>query len=146
MSGQQEPVHWLAELDSLADKAAATLAHSVERVLRPVGVAVAEALKCPVGAERAWIVHWLVGDGAATSEAAAKIMLAAMRCRSLPGGLVYLMMVVKRANHQANLTVASIVAGRAATVAADSASHSGDARKSLLRRRRPALQIPGVRL
>ena len=99
MSGQQEPVRWLAELDSLADKTAATLAHSVERVLRLVGEAVAEALKCPVRAEPAWIVHWLVGDGAATNEAAAKIVLATMRRRPLPRELVYLLVVVKRANH-----------------------------------------------
>ena len=87
--------------------------------------------QCPVHAEPAWIVHWLVGDGAATNEAAAKIVLATIRRRPLPRELVYLLVVVKCANHQANLTVASIVAGRAATVAADSASCWGDARKSV---------------
>ena len=130
MSGQH-PVRWLSELDTLADKTAGTLAHSVQRVLRPLGEALAAALECPPGSQRPWLVHWLVGDGAPTNEAAAKIVLAEVRRQPLPGGLLYFMVVVKCANHQANLAVSSIVALRAATVAADSAERSGEVRKSV---------------
>ena len=118
----QQPVRWLVELDTLADKTAETLANSLQRVLRPVGQAISEALDCPPHAQRPWLVHCLVGDGVSTNEAAAKILLAALRREPLPGGLTYFLVAVKCSSHQANLAVGTSVSGRAALIGAASAA------------------------
>ena len=119
-------VRWLVELDPLADKTGATLATSLERVVRPLGQIVGEAFASD-GALRPpiWLVHFLVGDGASSNEAAAKILLSSLRRDRLQGGVVYFLAVVKCANHQANLAVSSVVVGRAATVGASSSAPIG---------------------
>ena len=119
----QLAVRWLVELDPLADKTGATLATSLERVLRPLGQIVGEvfasdgALRPPI-----WLVHFLVGDGASGNEAAAKILLSSVRRDRLQGGVIYFLAVVKCSSHQANLAVSSVVAGRAAKVGACSSA------------------------
>jgi len=121
---QSQPgVRWLVELDPLSDKTAATLATSLQRVLRPLGETVGEVFASN-GAmrQRPWLVHFLVGDGASTNEAAAKVLLAWVRRDPLPNDLRYFLIVIRCASHQSNLAVSSVVAGRAALVGATSSA------------------------
>ena len=125
-SRSQAPVRWLVELDPLADKTAGTLATSLERVVRPLGRIVGEVFASG-GAmrQRSWFVHFLVGDGAPTNEAAAKLLFSWMRRNPLANDLKYFLVVVKCANHQANLCVATVVAGRTGLVGAASSAPIG---------------------
>ena len=71
----------------------------------------AQGVLDPTGVQK-WFAHILVGDGVATNEAAARIVLAELKRRPLEGGFRYVMLVVKCANHQANLAIGSAVGGR----------------------------------
>ena len=110
----KEPVHWPAELHPLADKSAKVLATSLHTTLRSVVDSVCPALGSVATSDRPWLIHWLVGDGIGTNEAAAKILFAWLRNQTLPGRTRYFVVVVKCANHQANLVIGSVVSGRIA--------------------------------
>ena len=108
----------LTELDALADKTAATIATSLLATLRGVASSTASVLAEKLDARQTdlWFLHVLVGDGIGTNEAAARRVLAAVRRQPLAPGLRYMLMVVKCANHQANLVVGSAVHGLAAKI------------------------------
>ena len=121
----QQPVRWLADLHPLADKTAKVLATSLHRILREVAEPVCTALGSLHLSHRAWVVHWLVGDGIRTNLAAAKILLAWVKAQPLPHRVRYFLLVVKCANHQANLAITSVVTGRVAIAGCRLESHSG---------------------
>ena len=113
-------LHVPTELDALSNKTARVLATSLLRVLLPVIETVSAgytAVASAVGAPEQWFVHMLVGDGVPTSQAAAKIVLAYMR-QHKPASLRYFMFTTKCALHQAQLSAASAVSGRAAALGA----------------------------
>ena len=105
----------------------------VTGVAKQVGASLQPATSAADAPDRAlapaliWFIHLLVGDGVATNEAAAKILKSWFQRDPLPDGLVYLLMNVKCANHQANLVVGSVVAGRAALVGTNVCSGFGSA-------------------
>ena len=70
-------------------------------------------------------MHWLVGGGISTNETAAKILLAWMKKQPLPAGVRYFLVVVKCANHQANLAIGSAVSGKTALVGTRCAGRLG---------------------
>jgi len=110
-----QPLRWLTELHPLSDKTARVLATSLNHVLREVAQTVGASLvTSPTPGHAPWLVHILVGDGISTNEAAAKIMWAWVQKEPLAHGARYFIILVKCANHQANLVVASAVTGRAA--------------------------------
>jgi hypothetical protein len=123
-----QPGHrWLCELHPLGDKMASTIATSLRQVLQAVVGAVADGFGAQRPASAPWLMHILVGDGVASNEAAARVLLAWVRRDGLPQGLRYFVVVVKCASHQANLVIGSSVAGRAALVAAQQSASLGDA-------------------
>ena len=64
-----------------------------------------------------WFVHIIVCDSVSANEKAAQLLLARYRKRG-PANTTYFVMLVKCANHQANLVVGSAVDGHAATIGA----------------------------
>lgn len=64
--------------------------------------------------DQVWFVHILVGDGIYANGAASRILLAKARAAQVAPGFLYFVMVVRCANHQANLVIASMVEGPAA--------------------------------
>ena len=135
-------LRWFCELHPLANKGAKVLATALHIVISDVAKQVGAALKSSTTAASApedtsaagapapapiWLMHVLVGDGVGTNEAAAKILLSWFQRSPLPDGLVYFVMNVKCANHQANLVVGSVVAGRAALVGTNVCSGFGSA-------------------
>jgi len=121
----QETLPWPTELNALGDKGARVLATALDQVMRPVATLVGECFVQKLGMDRPWFLHILVGDGCKTNEAAAKVVLALARGEPLPHGLRYFLIVVRCASHQANLAIASAVAGRAASAAAFNAAGLG---------------------
>ena len=84
------------EIDALADKTAATLATTFELILRALALSIFPAAidrqpqaprfdagEQPQSPTPIWFTHVLVGDGIATNEAAAKLLLAMLRARAL---------------------------------------------------------------
>jgi len=114
----QAPLRWLEELHPLADKTAPTLATSLRKVLEPVSDAVGSVLARRQAGQKPWMVHILIGDGASTNDAAAKVLLSWAEKSPLHPDLRYLLIVVKCSSHQANLAVAAAVSGRAALASA----------------------------
>ena len=110
------PMRWFSDLHPLADKSAKVLATSLLTILRQLEGPVCEGMASAKTTERPWFVHWLVGDGISTNEAAAKVVLAAIQAHPLKGHTRYFLMVVKCANHQANLVIGSVVSGKASIV------------------------------
>ena len=107
------------ELEGLADKTAATLATSLEKVTRATAALVGDAIPSGTvgagqGAARYVFTHILVGDGIATNARAARILRAAAQENPPHGNLWYLLLVVVCASHSTNLTVASVARGRIA--------------------------------
>lgn len=132
------------ELEALADKTAATQTTAMEAVLRKIVAGVicgaaglnggaaglnggAAGLNGGVAGTRCgsagakggsartvWLIHVFVGDGIATNALAARGLLAALVVRPLNRNVVYFLMVLKCAAHQANLALGSVVRGHAA--------------------------------
>ena len=107
------------ELEGLADKTAATLATSLEKVTRATAALVGDAIPSGTvgagqGAARYVFTHILVGDGIATNARAARILRAAAQENPPHGNLWYLLLVVVCASHSTNLTVASVARGKIA--------------------------------
>ena len=105
-----------AELDALSDKTAPTLATSLDKVMRSVASVCQRGVDLVARPEDAevWFVHVLVGDAVGTNVAAARMVLAKARGTLLAPGFFYFVMVVRCANHQANLVIGSVVEGQAA--------------------------------
>ena len=107
----------LTELDGLADKTAATVATSIERVVRDVadtiGSVLATMQNIPLGM-LFLMVHILVGDGVPTNNAAAKKLWAAFVEKPPHPRFVYLLICVICASHMANLCMKQAVIGHAA--------------------------------
>ena len=122
---------WPSELHPLANKTAAVLATSLRQVLLQVVECIGVALNMSATNNndvRAWLLHILVSDGLNTNEAAAKILRAWLLADPLGHRLRYFVILVKCANHQANLVVGSVVEGRAAVVANNNAARQLGAR------------------
>ena len=112
------------ELEALGDKTAPTLATSFDRLLRDVlpkiMPATGGAMRLATGgATSTWVVHVMVGDGIATNEKAARLLLALEAQEAFAKGIVYFLLVVKCGNHQTALTAASAVDGDLAKAASD---------------------------
>ena len=110
------------EMEALGDKTAATLATVFEALLRRTIAAVtASASTTDLGSHRrqprTWIVHYLVGDGINTNEAAAKLLWSCVRQRPLGSMTVYFLIVVKCATHQSALSARYAVEGTGAKIA-----------------------------
>ena len=123
----QKPVRWLCDLHPLGDKTAKVLATSLDLILRNLAGSVSEVFASVDCSERPWLVHWLVGDGVGTNEAAAKILLAWVRTQPLAARIRYFLIVVKCANHQANLAIGSAVCGKPALAGSRFAGSLGTA-------------------
>ena len=105
------------EMEALADKTAATLATSLEGVLRNLVKWV-----LPTGTRPETPVvftHILVGDAISTNEAAAKVLLASVRRDPIAENTQYWLVSLRCATHQANLSCRSCVEGPAAACASD---------------------------
>ena len=114
----EQAVSVATELDALANKSARVLATSLLRVLTSAASDVAQGIPAASrGVADAWLVHVLVGDGIATNFAAARIVLEQVRRRPLDG-LRYFVFALRCAAHQANLSIAAGVSGRAAATSA----------------------------
>ena len=118
-AGAGGPMEIYTELEGLADKTAATLATSLEKVTRATAALVGDATPSGTvgagqGAARYVFTHILVGDGIATNAKAARILWAAAQENPPHGNLWYLLLVVVCASHSTNLTVASVARGRIA--------------------------------
>ena len=112
----QKPLRWYVELDPLTSKSASVWSRSLHRVLRSVAAVACGHLSVGHESHSAWFVHILVGDVISTNELAAQILLAWVRkCRSYKR-VAYFLWAIKRASHQTNLVVSSVVTGRVATV------------------------------
>lgn len=103
------------ELEALANKTAATLATSLEGVVRGVGQAVFAA---PPGLPIVF-THIVVCDSVASNEAACKMLLAMLRQNRLGEGVHYWLAMIRCATHQANLSAKSCAFGPAAEIAQD---------------------------
>ena len=90
------------------------LATALNATLRHLSEPVCSALESLGLSERPWLIHWLVGDGVGTNEAAAKILIAWLGAQPLAARVRYFLLVVKCANHQANLAIGSAVSGKTA--------------------------------
>ena len=104
------------ELEALGDKTAATLATSMETLLRGiVGSVLPERSAHGHGAreEQAerWIVHIVVGDGVPTNLKAAKHLWASITAAPFGSRVRYFLLVVKCGTHQAALSAKSGVTG-----------------------------------
>ena len=112
-------VEVLTELEPLADKTAATLATSLEGVLRQVCSAIAKGIS---DQDRScWLIHVLVGDGVASNALAARRLFAMTSAAPLCDGAVqYFLVVLKCASHQANLAAKTATVGAAARLGAGS--------------------------
>ena len=109
------------ELEALANKTSATVATSLDRVLRGFSAQLASAVlkEDQAEADLPWLVHVIVGDGVATNEAACRRLWARARKEPLAAGrLRYFLAVYKCSTHQANLAAKSAVVGAAAVAAA----------------------------
>ena len=119
------------ELEALADKSAATLATSFEKLLLTM---LRNLVRCrhehDSGSHRrpeVWFVHAIIGDGIATNEAAAKILLAiALKHREVTQRVRYFMLLGKCGTHQAALSARSAVIGRVAATAAAAAGEGNE--------------------
>ena len=137
--GASEPLRFVpTELSALANKKAVVAATSIYKVLEGVarrlekGFAAGGACARVAGL-KAWLVHILVGDGIGTNAAAAKIVLPwAVRDLAF---FDYFILVVKCANHQANLAIGDAVTGAAATAAAGNGFAAAAAPNPLVARR-----------
>ena len=110
----QEPVRWLADSHPSAERSAKVLATFWNATLRRLSEPVCSALESLGLSERPWLIHLLVGDGVGTNEAAAKILIAWLRAQPWAARVRYFLLVVKCANHQANLAIGSAVSGKTA--------------------------------
>ena len=103
------------DLHALADKTAKTIATSIDGVMRSAAdLATGGFGSAVTDASQGWFIHVLVGDGIFTNEAAARMVLARAEASPLAPGLKYFLMLVRCANHQANLAIDSAVEGNAA--------------------------------
>ena len=114
------------ELEGLADKTAATLATSFEKLLLTMLRTLVPCRQEQDGSHRRrteiWFVHTLIGDGIATNEAAAKILLAiASTEHTVTQRVRYFLLLGKCGTHQAALSAKTGVIGRAAAKAAAAA-------------------------
>ena len=128
------------ELEALVDKTAATLATSFEKLVLSLlnelvpdggasGDAVTGASVAATGASNhaqrlrrktrpeVWFIHAIIGDGIATNEAAAKILLA-LASQGAFNAVRYVLLVGKCGTHQAALSATNGVMGRSAAYAA----------------------------
>jgi hypothetical protein len=116
--GGQGPRRFVpTELCALANKTANVIARSLYEVLKTAATRVQAGFG---RGTRPWLIHVLVGDGVASNEAAAKVLLpwakrdlSALRC---------LIVSVKCASHQVNLSIGIAVAGIPAICAAGNSS------------------------
>ena len=122
----QQPIRCFAELDALADKTAQVLATSLHKAFMIAAGTVATALGAAAMTQRPWFIHIVVGDGIPTNTAACKILLAWKRRDPLPHGLLYFLVCVKCASHQANLAVAAAVCKRPALAGAHNSADLGE--------------------
>ena len=74
---------------------------------------------------KVWRIHILVGDGIATNELAARGLLAALQASPLPCSIVYFVVCLRCAAHQANLATGSAVRGHSAACS----DHGGAGKK-----------------
>ena len=120
--GPSEPLRFVpTELCALSSKRAAVIATCIYNVLESVAQSLEKGFSAGgacAGPDdpKPWLMHVLVGDGIATNEAAAKLVLP-WAVRDLTS-FEYFIMVVKCASHQVNLSIGSAVTGAPATVAA----------------------------
>ena len=103
------------ELEALGDKTAATLATSLERLLRSVAASILP--KPQAATPEVWLLHVVIGDGIATNDAAGKILWACIQQEQLAPGTRYFLLVLKCATHQTGLCAKSAVIGRSAQAA-----------------------------
>ena len=122
----QQPIRCFAELDALADKTAQVLATSLHKAFMIAAGTVATALGAAAMTQRPWFIHIVVGDGIPTNTAACKILLAWKRRDPLPHGVLYFLMCVKCASHQANLAVAAAVCKGPALAGAHTSADLGE--------------------
>jgi len=99
------------ELEALGNKSAATLCSSFERLVQLFIGSVLPKMPA-TGGNFTWFIHIMIGDGIATNEAAAKLLLACMRGASdMAKRARYFLILVKCANHQVALTATNAVIG-----------------------------------
>ena len=134
-------VEVLTELEPLADKTAATLATSLEGVLRQVCSAIAKGIS---GHDRTcWLTHVLVGDGVASNALAARRVFAMTSAAPLAEGAVkHLLAFLNCASHQANLVAKAATVGAAARLGAGSDKGCNWCQNDYVWRRRAALHVP----
>ena len=112
------------EFDALGDKTAATLATSLEALLRLiVGAVLPQSSVHGSGAREeepeVWMMHILIGDGIPTNLAAAKLVWACVVARPLAQHVRYFLFVVTCATHQAALSAKAGGSGAFAEAAGD---------------------------
>ena len=118
------------DLEGLKDGTAETLATSLDRAYRRV-VDEALALAARAAGGQVWLFHVLIGDGIPTNEAAAKYVWALAQLGAPGGGaLLYFLVLIKCASHQASLVNATASVGKAAAVAATGAPAADAPRKN----------------
>ena len=101
----------LVELDALANKSGETLATSLNGVVLPMMAAARRGVDAIAVNAPIFFVHVVVCDAVSANEKAARILLACHGRVAPSPGVRYFLMLVKCANHQANLVVSSAVDG-----------------------------------
>ena len=118
--------------EALVDKTAGTLATSFERLLltllRTLAPCQPEQQVCSRRRlAEVWFVQAIIGDGIATNEAAAKILLAiASQDHDVIKKVRYFLLLGKCGTHQAAFSAKSGVVGRAAAKAAKAAGEANE--------------------
>ena len=117
------------DVEALTNKTAPTLATSFERLLMNV---LAEVV--PPQAHHSsrshrriaiWLLHYMVGDGIGTNQAAANILWALAMARQF-SSVLYFLLVGKCGTHQACLTAKNGILGRVAAAAAAAAEEANE--------------------
>ena len=102
------------ELEPLVDKTAATIATTLDGVLRGFCAAISKSL----GPGEVWLLHIAIGDGISSNERAGRILLAKARATPLlEGRVVYFLGVIRCATHQAGLAAKDAVIGKSSKLA-----------------------------
>ncbi|CAK0911082.1 unnamed protein product [Prorocentrum cordatum] len=104
----QARVPVLTELMGMSVKDAPTIAECLIQVFESIARAIKDG--CPRATVR--IVHVVIGDAAATNEAACKRLFAFLHAAERQLGIRYYLVVVKCAAHQANLVVQCAICGQ----------------------------------
>ena len=105
-----------AELQALATKDGATVAHSIITTLKPIMESLVAGI--PVehrGSTKVRLIHLLTGDAIPTNEAAAKRVLEYFFRNARRLGLRYAILVFKCSSHQSNLVVQVAICGKILT-------------------------------